>query len=97
MKNEKCIFPKSRRVNSVFLVTQNTLGNIAGTLIIYGLCYFTIYNPMICNPMMHNSHINYTFLSEAVVQRCSVKKVFLEMSQNSEENTCARVSILILL
>ena len=29
---------------------------------------------------------------EAVVQRCSVKKVFLEISQNSQENTCARVS-----
>ena len=24
-------------------------------------------------------------------QRCSVKKVFLEISQNSQENTCARV------
>ena len=33
--------------------------------------------------------------SEAVTQRCSVKKVFLEISQNSEENTCARVSFLI--
>ena len=29
---------------------------------------------------------------EAVVQRCSVKKVFLEISQNSHENTCTRVS-----
>ena len=28
---------------------------------------------------------------EAVVQRCSVKKVFLKISQNSQENTCARV------
>ena len=28
-------------------------------------------------------------------QRCSVKKVFLEISQNSQENTCARVSFLI--
>ena len=27
-------------------------------------------------------------LSEAVVQRCSFKKVFLEISQNSQENTC---------
>ena len=25
-------------------------------------------------------------------QRCSVKKVFLEISQNSQENTCIRVS-----
>ena len=26
---------------------------------------------------------------------CSVKKVFLEISQNSQENTCASVSFLI--
>ena len=33
--------------------------------------------------------------SEAVAQTCSVRKLFLEISQNSQENTCARVSILI--
>ena len=32
--------------------------------------------------------------SEAVAQRCSVKKVFLEITQNSQENTCARDSFL---
>ena len=32
---------------------------------------------------------------EAVVQRCFVKKVFLEISQNWQENTCAWVSFLI--
>ena len=32
---------------------------------------------------------------EADVKRCSVEKVFLEISQNSQENTYARVSILI--
>ena len=32
---------------------------------------------------------------EAVAKRYSVKKVFLEISQNSQENTCARVSFLI--
>ena len=31
----------------------------------------------------------------AVAQRCSVRKVFLEISQNSLENTCVRVSFLI--
>ena len=31
---------------------------------------------------------------EAVVQRCSIKKVFLEISQNSRENISARVSFL---
>ena len=33
--------------------------------------------------------------SEAVARRCFVKKVFLEISQNSQENTCVRVSFLI--
>ena len=28
------------------------------------------------------------FFPEAVVQTCSVKKVFLEISQNSQENAC---------
>ena len=32
---------------------------------------------------------------EAVISRCSVKKVFLEISQNLPENTCARDSFLI--
>ena len=32
--------------------------------------------------------------TEALAQRRSVKKVFLEISQNSQENTCARVSFL---
>ena len=32
---------------------------------------------------------------EAVIQRCSVKNVFLKILQNSQENPCARVSFLI--
>ena len=35
--------------------------------------------------------------TEAVAQRCSVRKVFLEISQNSQENTSARVSFAITL
>ena len=31
-------------------------------------------------------------VSEAVARWCSVKKVFLEISQNLQENTCARAS-----
>ena len=34
-------------------------------------------------------------LLEAVVRRWSVKKAFLEISQISQENTCARASFLI--
>ena len=32
-------------------------------------------------------------MAEAVVRRFSVKKLFLKISQNSQENTCVRVSI----
>ena len=40
------------------------------------------------------SFLKYVVL-EAVVQRCSLKKVFLEIPQNSQENTFARASFLI--
>ena len=33
--------------------------------------------------------------TEAVAQKCSVKKLFLEILRNSHENTCVRVSFLI--
>ena len=33
--------------------------------------------------------------TEAAARRCSVKKVFLQISQNSQRNTCARASFLI--
>ena len=35
-----------------------------------------------------------TYLERSSHRRCSLKKVFLEISQNSQENTCARVSFL---
>ena len=37
----------------------------------------------------------FRLVTEAVVRRCSIKKVFLEIPQNSQENTCASVSFLI--
>ena len=38
------------------------------------------------------SEWKHRLLSEVVVWKCSVEKMFLEISQNSKENTCARVS-----
>ena len=35
------------------------------------------------------------YITEAVTRKCSVKKVFLKISQNLQENICARVSFLI--
>ena len=36
----------------------------------------------------------FVFSTEVVLRRCSVKKVFLEISQNSQEKTYVRVSFL---
>ena len=46
-------------------------------------------------PKRHNLLQINIWVTEAVVQRCFIEKVFLEISQNSPENTCARVSYLI--
>ena len=35
------------------------------------------------------------YQSKSVVQRCSVKKVCLKISRNSQKNTCARVPFLV--
>ena len=45
----------------------------------------------IFNPQL----IDLTWKTEAVFRRCSVKKLSLKISQNSQKNTCARASFLI--
>ena len=47
--------------------------------------------PMMCR-MTYWIYVN---CLEVVVQRCSTKNIFLEISQNSQDNTCARASFLI--
>ena len=47
-----------------------------------------------CNPEFIKYKLKH-YWSEPVVERCSVKKVFLKISQNSQKNTCARISFLI--
>ena len=46
---------------------------------------------IVCSIQIVFRKFNFQIYSEAVVQRCSVKKVFLEISQNSLENTCQRL------
>ena len=47
-------------------------------------------------PDSNRLHVTSNLLQkEAVAQRCSVEKMFLEISQNSQENTYARVSFLV--
>ena len=46
------------------------------------------------NPYCKDKNLCYIY-SEAVDQRCSIKKLFLKISENVQKNTCARVSFLI--
>ena len=46
----------------------------------------------ICNMVICQSVLKQR--TEAVAQRCSFKNLFLEISQNSQENSCARASFL---
>ena len=41
------------------------------------------------------NHVNKRIIIRSSQRRCSIKKVFLEILQNSQENTCARDSFLI--
>ena len=67
-----------------------TRANISGI----SIQSFSLWLPSRTDQVPPPTSVN-TFFSEAVVQKCSVKKVFLEIFQNSQENTCARVSFLI--
>ena len=44
---------------------------------------------------MPNSINPFLVMSRSSHQRCSIKKLVLKISENSQENTCARVSFLI--
>ena len=55
--------------------------------------FFRLINLM--RKVLCNDRFCLLIMTEAVAQRCSVKKVFLENSQNSHENTCFTVSLLI--
>ena len=56
------------------------------------MCSFMLY---VIKLFANHIELNLFDTPEAVARRCSVKKVFLEISQNSQENTCAIVSFLI--
>ena len=61
--------------------------------------YFSLKEHQLHRYMILAFGSNSVFLSflmrEAVAWRCSVKNAFLEISQNSQKNTCARVSFLL--
>ena len=55
------------------------------------------FNPLLCGNWLYldGKRQDKPIKTEAVVQRYSVKKVFLKISQNSQENNCTWVSFLI--
>ena len=54
---------------------------------------YVIRMSLICTSMSFVCHSS-VVLPSTVVQKCSVKKMFLKISQNSQESTCVRVYFL---
>ena len=50
---------------------------------------------MICSPRKPQKTFSKNKPTEVVTRKCSVKTVFLKISQNSQENTCVGVYFLI--
>ena len=63
------------------------------SMALFACLYRTVFQKNFLKVM--DGYLTEPVLSEAVARRCSVKKVFLKIPQNSQENTCARVSYLI--
>ena len=70
------------------------MANIAKKKKLSRFFYFTVLKLRYLIPIECLNDPPPTYFTEAVAQRCSVKKVFLKISQNSQENTCARVYFL---
>ena len=76
----------SKKINKIHLLC--TMNESTTKVFVFFLPFSTLH-------MLYSSNVDKQMENkEAVVQRCSVKKVFLEISQKSQENTCARVSFL---
>ena len=61
--------------------------------LVISISFISYTKVLFTNFIYHNP--SHSFCLEAVAQRCSVKKVFLQISQNPQENNCARASFLI--
>ena len=61
VRNSKPVSSKVSLKLSGPKVVRSKSGKSGGSIrkVVDGLCYFSIYNPMIHNPTMHNSCINY--------------------------------------
>ena len=70
--------------NYVYFVKTTYLNNFVSNIIAYYQVSETWKQNFLKGPYQF-------FVTEAVVLRCPLKKVFLEISQNPKENTCARV------
>ena len=76
----------SKKINKIHLLC--TMNKSTTKVFVFFLPFSTLH-------MLYSSNVDKQMENkEAVVQSCSVKKVFLEISQKSQENTCARVSFL---
>ena len=76
-------------IKLMLLCKEKTLKKLVFSVKIYQTKHITLFEKYTTNCTTK------LLVTEAVTRKCSVKKVFLENSQNSQKNTCARVFFLI--
>ena len=81
----RCV-PRKRCTSFSKLFTCKSLSKKLFAQILINLLFFC----KICRTLFLRASFN----AEAVARRCSIKKLFLEISQNLQENSCSRVSFL---
>ena len=73
-----------------------TQAKVFNMRITWTICFYNIGKlTSIYNEILWNFKVVKWQMFRSSHQRCSMKKVFLEISQNSQKNTCARASFLI--
>ena len=80
------------KTTSIFLKSSQNL-----SLQIFNICVIYFKRFMLLKQVFHmGNHMQklYTMIRSSH-QRCPIKKLFLKVSQNSQKNTCARISFLI--
>ena len=76
---------------------QNDLAMTLHCWIVFCCCLFVFCFFFVNFEQFPTINLLLLLYSEPVVRKCSVRKVFSEISQNSQENTCARFSFLMML
>ena len=92
-------FPRRLNVEYTWCVCKEVLYHVVAWIKLYiltdSLCYVVTFFISRVNGVSHSFIFPLLILFRSSHRRCSIKKVFFKISQNSQENICAKVSFIL--